>query len=119
MLTGAVPFDGDTDFSVKEQQINLAPPDPRAMNPAISPALAQCVQQAMAKEPAKRFQNCGEFLASIDAYQAQASGTKVTPREMGACSSSSGPNDSRRGWDLFQQARSLRCGRGGHATEGA
>jgi len=90
MLTGAVPFDGDTDFSVKEQQINLAPPDPRAMNPAISPALAQCVQQAMAKEPAKRFQNCGEFLASIDAYQAQASGTKVTPAKWGLAAALAG-----------------------------
>ncbi|MGH8531939.1 MAG: serine/threonine protein kinase [Gammaproteobacteria bacterium] len=83
MLTGSVPFDGDTDFSVKEQQINKAPPDPRAMNPAISSTLAQCVQKAMAKEPDKRFQNCGEFLAGIDAYRAQASDTKVTPAKWG------------------------------------
>lgn len=78
MLTGAVPFDGDTDFSVKEQQINKAPPDPRTKNPAISPALAQCVQKAMAKEPDKRYQTCAEFLAGIDASQAQASGVQST-----------------------------------------
>ena len=34
MLTGSVPFDGDTDFSVKEQQINLAPPDPESDDPS-------------------------------------------------------------------------------------
>lgn len=90
MLTGSVPFDGDTDFSVKEQQINSVPPDPRVKNPAISPTLAQCVQKAMAKEPDKRFQNCGEFLAGIDAYQAQASGTKVTPAKWGLAAALAG-----------------------------
>ncbi|MGH9959999.1 MAG: serine/threonine protein kinase, partial [Pyrinomonadaceae bacterium] len=90
MLTGAVPFDGDTDFSVKEQQINSAPPDPRAKNPAISPALSQIVQKAMAKEPDRRFQNCGEFLASIDAYQAEASGRQVVPAKWGIAAAIAG-----------------------------
>lgn len=83
MLTGAVPFDGDTDFGVKEQQINNPPPDPRAKNPAISPAVAECVQKAMAKEPDKRYQTCAEFLAGIDASQAQASGDHITRARWG------------------------------------
>jgi len=62
MLTGQSPFQGETEYSIKEQQINSPLPDPRLKNPAISPALAQCIQKATQKDPAKRFQDCVAFL---------------------------------------------------------
>ena len=60
------------------------------MIPAISPRLAQCVKKAIAKEPDKRFQTCGEFLASIDAYQAEASGRQVAPARWGIAAAIAG-----------------------------
>jgi len=66
MLTGSVPFDGETDFEVKEQQVRATTPDPRKKNPEISPKFADAILKAMAKDPADRFQDCAEFLASID-----------------------------------------------------
>jgi hypothetical protein len=69
MLTGNVPFDGETDFVVKDQQLRAPVRDPRDVNPEVSEAVAQIVLKAMAKDPADRFQNCAEFLAAIDAVQ--------------------------------------------------
>jgi serine/threonine protein kinase len=67
MLTGDVPFDGDTDFSVQYQQVKSPAPDPREKNPAIPEELAQFILKAMAKAPADRFQSCDEFLQAIGA----------------------------------------------------
>ena len=120
MLTGAVPFDGDTDFSVKEQQISKAPPDPRAKNPAISSTLAKCVQKAMAKELDKRNQSCAEFLAAIDASQAEGSGAQSTrPRWVIAAALVGLVAIAVGGLGIFKQTRSLGSGRGSNATEGA
>jgi serine/threonine protein kinase len=69
MLTGDVPFHGETDFSVQYQQLKTPAPDPRQKNSAISEEMAQIVLKAMAKDPAERFQNCREFLQAIDGVE--------------------------------------------------
>ncbi len=69
MLTGDVPFEGETDFSVQYQQVKSPAPDPREKNSEISAAMAQVVLKAMAKAPAERFQDCGEFLRALDAIE--------------------------------------------------
>jgi serine/threonine protein kinase len=66
MLTGSVPFDAETDFGVKEQQVRAPVPDPREKNSEISEGVAEIVLKAMAKNPAKRFQDCGEFLKAVE-----------------------------------------------------
>jgi serine/threonine protein kinase len=76
MLTGDVPFDGETDFAVQFQQIKTPAPDPRQKNSEISEEMAQIVLKAMAKNPAERFQNCGEFLQAIDAVEKGKIGAK-------------------------------------------
>jgi serine/threonine protein kinase len=65
MLTGDVPFDGETDFSVKQQQVHSPAPNPRQKNPEISGELSQIIRKAMAKDPRERFQDCSEFLQHI------------------------------------------------------
>ena len=69
MLTGGVPFDGETDFVVKDLQLRAPARDPRDVNPEVSEPVAEIVLKAMAKDPADRFQSCTEFLAAIDAIQ--------------------------------------------------
>ncbi len=66
MLTGGLPFDGETDFEVKEQQVRGLTPDPREKKPEISSEIAEAVLKAMAKDPADRFQDCAEFLKAIE-----------------------------------------------------
>ena len=69
MLTGEVPFDGASDFNIHYQQIKASVPDPREKNPAISKDMAHIIMKAMAKDPAERFQDCGEVLHAIDARE--------------------------------------------------
>lgn len=69
MLTGDVPFDGKSDFSVKEQQVNAPRPDPRKKNPEISDRLAEIILKAIDTNPDKRFQGCAEFLDHIKTYE--------------------------------------------------
>jgi serine/threonine protein kinase len=65
MLAGDVPFEGDTDFRVQDQQVNSPPPNLRLKNPEASEKMAEIVLKAMAKNPAERFQNCTEFLQCL------------------------------------------------------
>lgn len=69
MLTGDVPYDGETDFTIKQQHVLSDVPDPRLKNSSIPEELSKMIRKAMAKNPEDRFQNCDEFLTCIGAYQ--------------------------------------------------
>jgi len=55
MLTGRVPFQGDTPLAVLHQHAFTTPPPPRQFNPNLSPRLEKVLLKALAKEPEKRF----------------------------------------------------------------
>ena len=61
MLTGKVPFTGDTAVAVAHQHIHAHPPAPSSLNPKVSLALDQVVFTALAKDKADRFQSTAEF----------------------------------------------------------
>ena len=65
MLTGRVPFKGETDVAVAMQHVQAAPPNPRTLTPAVSEALAGAVMRALSKDPADRFQDADEFAAAL------------------------------------------------------
>lgn len=69
LLTGRVPFDGDTDFSVRAAQVNEPPASLRSLNPAIPPEVEGIVLKALAKDPAWRYSGCGEFARAIENYE--------------------------------------------------
>jgi serine/threonine protein kinase len=69
MLTGDVPFDGETDYDIKNKQVNSPPPNPCHRNPEISEKLAQIILKALKKDPDDRFQGCAEFLDQIREYE--------------------------------------------------
>jgi formylglycine-generating enzyme required for sulfatase activity/tRNA A-37 threonylcarbamoyl transferase component Bud32 len=62
MLTGDVPFDGETEFEIKNKQVHSPPPDPRQKNPEISPRMAEITLKALEKDPSNRFEGCHQFL---------------------------------------------------------
>jgi tRNA A-37 threonylcarbamoyl transferase component Bud32 len=72
MVTGDVPFTGDTDFSIKEQHVNSPPPNPCVRNPRISQRFGDLILKAIAKDPDQRYRDCREFLAAIRAYEEKA-----------------------------------------------
>jgi hypothetical protein len=70
MLTGRLPFDGDTG-QLMIGHLQQEPPPLRALNPALPPALERLVARMLAKEPAARpadtLELAGEIRAILDA----------------------------------------------------
>jgi serine/threonine protein kinase len=69
LLSGRVPFDGETTMSILLKHINEAPPPV----PGLSPALQRVLDRALAKSPAERFENTEEFAATFNASLEQTS----------------------------------------------
>jgi serine/threonine protein kinase len=65
MLTGGVPFSGDSEYKLMQCQIEVTPPPPRGLSPGISPQIESAVMKALAKSPADRFGTAAEFRAAL------------------------------------------------------
>jgi eukaryotic-like serine/threonine-protein kinase len=66
LLTGAVPFDGETAVTIALKQVSAAPPPPSALNRAVPPELDAVVARALAKDPLERFADADEFIAALE-----------------------------------------------------
>ncbi len=71
LLTGRVPFDGESAVTIALKHVNETPPPPSAHNAAVSPALDAVVMHALEKDPARRFASADEFIAELQAATAQ------------------------------------------------
>ncbi|MCB1273343.1 MAG: Stk1 family PASTA domain-containing Ser/Thr kinase [Leucobacter sp.] len=65
LLTGDVPFRGDTAVAVAYQHVSERPESPSARNPEVSPALDRVILHALAKDRARRFQSASEFREAL------------------------------------------------------
>jgi serine/threonine protein kinase len=66
LLTGRVPFDGDTIAAVLHGHIRGRPTSPGALNPAVIPQLDSIAIRALAKNPRERFVNTETFIAALE-----------------------------------------------------
>jgi eukaryotic-like serine/threonine-protein kinase len=66
MLTGRVPFEGESAVTIALKQVNEAPVPPSAYNGAVSPPLEAVVLRALEKHPALRFQDADEFITALE-----------------------------------------------------
>jgi eukaryotic-like serine/threonine-protein kinase len=64
MLTGRVPFPGDTSATLNAH-LNLKPPDPHALRAEVSPQTAAVLLKMLAKAPAERYASAREFVANL------------------------------------------------------
>ena len=78
MLTGDVPFKGDSTFSIALKHKEELPPHPRELNPELSPEVSTVILKCMAKEKEKRYQSTQELFEDLDALE---KGTKITAVE--------------------------------------
>lgn len=67
MLTGTVPFKGDSAVTVALKHVNEVPREPSELVPGMPFALNQIVLKAMAKDPADRYQSAAEFARDLRA----------------------------------------------------
>jgi serine/threonine-protein kinase len=65
MVTGRVPFSGDTELAVALAHVEQPPPSPRALNASLAPELEAVILRAMAKSPAARFPTAGALAAAL------------------------------------------------------
>jgi eukaryotic-like serine/threonine-protein kinase len=71
LLTGVVPFDGDTAVAIAFKQVSAQPPAPSTVNPAVPAALDEIVLRALAKDPAARYAGAEEFIAALRTVRAR------------------------------------------------
>jgi serine/threonine-protein kinase len=72
ILTGQLPFRGDTVTDIVVAQVQLAPPRPRSLNPRISPDLEAVVLRCLEKEPSRRWQRVGQLLEALNGVSTRA-----------------------------------------------
>jgi CheY-like chemotaxis protein/predicted Ser/Thr protein kinase len=66
LLTGVLPFDGETVFEIARNQICQEPPSAAAADPRIPLHLDRLILAALAKQPEERIQSIAEMLARLD-----------------------------------------------------
>ena len=81
LVTGSVPFKGDTAFSVALKHKTQLPPDPRKLNPDVSDDLGRLILICMEKDREKRYQTAEALLADLrNIEEGIPLGTKIRPR---------------------------------------
>src|SRR4051812_10005910 len=66
MLSGRLPFDGESAVTIALKQVNEAPIAPRAFNAAVTPELEGVVLHALEKNPVNRFADADEFILALE-----------------------------------------------------
>lgn len=65
MLTGKVPFEGDTPIAVALKHVREKVIPPTRYNPSVPPLLESVVLKALAKNPADRFESISEMMGDL------------------------------------------------------
>ncbi len=66
LLTGVVPFEGETAVAIALKQVSAEPYPPSALNPALPQSLDAVVLRALAKDPAQRYADADELIAALE-----------------------------------------------------
>ncbi|MCD8145750.1 MAG: Stk1 family PASTA domain-containing Ser/Thr kinase [Clostridiales bacterium] len=69
MLTGRLPYEGDTPVAVAVQHINSIPLAPRELNPEIPKGMEQIIMKAMAQDRELRYPDAEAMLNDLEAFR--------------------------------------------------
>ncbi len=69
MLTGRLPYEGDTPVAIAIQHINSLPLSPREINPEIPEALEKITMKAMAPSLPKRYASTDEMIEDLEMFR--------------------------------------------------
>lgn len=65
MVTGHVPFEGDNTVTVALAHLENPMPDPRTLNPDVSPILARIILKCTEKRPERRYPNAAAVISDL------------------------------------------------------
>lgn len=74
MLTGKLPFDGETSVAVAIKHLQELPPPPSSYQAELPPALDQIVLKCIQKSPESRYQDARELVDELDAFMIEPNG---------------------------------------------
>jgi serine/threonine protein kinase/Tfp pilus assembly protein PilF len=69
MLTGQLPFEGDTPLSIAMKHKGEIPKDPKELNPQIPDHLNNLILKCLEKEKEERFQSAEDLIAELDSLE--------------------------------------------------
>jgi serine/threonine protein kinase/tetratricopeptide (TPR) repeat protein len=67
MVTGAVPFSGESTWQLMYQRVQTMPKHVKQVNPALPDYVARVIMHCLERDPADRYQSAKEILADLDA----------------------------------------------------
>ncbi len=113
MLTGRVPFTGDTPIAIVMGHVSKPLPSVRQLNPQIPPSVEQVLNKVLSKKPVERFEGCSAFEKAFatavqnpgqipDAVATQVMSNRGTGENTAVASPT---NSNSEGERLYQQAR--------------
>jgi len=102
MLTGGIPFSGDTPAVVLSKRLVEPPPNPRTRRPDLSIAASNLVLRMMATDPAQRFPNAQSLVEVTDAVTQRGRGGLQTSEFAASSSSQSSARPARLAEPLSQ-----------------
>jgi serine/threonine-protein kinase len=70
MVTGDVPFTGESTLAVMYQRLRETPPNPKTLNAEVPDWFAKVIMRCLEKDPATRYQSAAEILADLNATKA-------------------------------------------------
>ncbi len=81
MLTGRLPFEGDSFAAIAQAVLTEDPPSPETVRAGLDPAVARVVMRCLSKDPEKRFPNA-ESLQGALSPGSMVTPTRVSPRQI-------------------------------------
>jgi serine/threonine protein kinase len=82
MVSGRVPFEGETPLSIAMKHKTETPRNVREINAQVSPGLAAIISRCMEKSPANRYQSAEELIESVDRVEKDLStAERVVPKK--------------------------------------
>ncbi len=79
MVTGKIPFEGDTSFSIAFKHKTEIPPDPREFNTQIPEEFSTVILKCMEKERKKRYQGVEELASELSSIEKEISTEERIP----------------------------------------
>jgi beta-lactam-binding protein with PASTA domain len=70
MLTGRVPFEGESAVAIALKHVSELPTPIRSVRPDVHPVLDAAVMRALAKDPHQRYRSAEEFVAALQSARA-------------------------------------------------
>ena len=78
MVTGKIPFEGDTSFSIAFKHKTEIPPNPREFNTQIPEELNTVILKCLEKEKVERYQSIREMFSELDKIEKEISTLETT-----------------------------------------